>query len=126
MFSQVVFAAPDVDADVFKDLVTAYTTVSRRRTLYISDRDKALALSTWLREFPRAGYAPPIPVYDHVDTVHVSNVDVSLLGHGYIARARDVLNDLHTLIKYDTPPQDRMGLKPAVLRSGERYWVIGA
>ena len=58
-----------------------------------------------------------------IDTVEVSNVDLTFLGHGYFAAARDLLHDLHDLLVNDLPPERRMGLRPS--RDGS-YWIIGA
>jgi esterase/lipase superfamily enzyme len=124
-FGQFILAAPDVDRAVFLDLARAYRGMAARTTLYISDKDKALEASSWLHEFPRAGYAPPITVAPDIDTVHVGNVDLTVLGHGYVADARDVLHDVHDLIRYGAPPGSRMGLREQI-SDGVRYWAIGS
>ena len=61
-----------------------------------------------------------------VDTVEVSNVDLTFLGHGYYAAARDLLHDLHSLLIHDKPPEERMGLLPVRNEAGQPYWMIGA
>lgn len=124
-FGQFILAAPDVDADVFRDLSRAYRGVCRRATLYVSPRDRAVAASLTLHGAARVGYTPPVTVLPHVDTVSVENVDLTLLGHGYVAEARDVLHDMHDLIFHGDPPERRMGLRPAESDAG-RYWVIAA
>jgi esterase/lipase superfamily enzyme len=125
-FGHVILAAPDVDRDVFLRLARAFPEVAEHTTLYISDRDRALGLSRFLHRFARAGYAPPVTVVPAMDTVHVRNVDVTLLGHGYVAAARDVLHDMHDLLTHDAPPARRLGLREETLGDGQRYWVIGA
>ncbi|WP_420128112.1 alpha/beta hydrolase [Longimicrobium sp.] len=124
-FGQFILAAPDVDADVFRDLSRAYQGVCRRATLYVSARDRAVSASLALHGAPRVGYTPPVTVLPHIDTVNVSNVDLTVLGHGYVAEARDVLHDMHDLIFHGNPPERRMGLRPEETNDG-RYWVIGA
>jgi esterase/lipase superfamily enzyme len=124
-FGQFILAAPDVDVDVFRDLSRAYQGVCRRATLYVSARDRAVSASLALHGAPRVGYTPPVTVLPHIDTVSVSNVDLTLLGHGYVAEARDVLHDMHNLIFHGDPPERRMGLRPEETDEG-RYWTIGA
>ena len=69
---------------------------------------------------------PPICVANGIDTVGVTNVDLTLLGHGYIGGAREVLTDIHQLITTGTPPDRRFGLTAATTPNGERYWLIKA
>jgi len=61
-----------------------------------------------------------------IDTINVTNVDLTLLGHGYVAEARDVLHDIHELIRHDAPPDRRFGLREARTEDGARYWRIDA
>lgn len=44
-FDQIVLAAADVDAELFRKLSGAYTTLARRTTLYVSSRDRAVEAS---------------------------------------------------------------------------------
>ena len=60
-----------------------------------------------------------------VDTVSVTNVDVTVLGHGYVGQARDVLRDMHHLIGEGTAPEGRFGLQEVVQAAG-RYWELRA
>jgi esterase/lipase superfamily enzyme len=123
-FKQIILAAPDVDVDVFRQLCGAYSIVSARTTLYVCAKDRAVEASGWLHQFPRVGLTPPICVVSGIDTVDVTNVDLTNLGHGYIAEARDVLRDIHDLITHGTAPNRRFGLSPKVTLSGERFWVV--
>jgi esterase/lipase superfamily enzyme len=125
-FGQVILAAADVDADVFRQLSAAYAEVASRTTLYVSKRDLAVEASRWLHSFPRAGLMPPTLVLPGIDTINVTNVDLTMLGHGYVAEARDVLTDMHALITHGAPPNERFGLREAKNEEGERYWLIGA
>ncbi len=118
-------AAPDVDAELFGQLASAYPKICNRTTLYASARDKALCLSGIVHDFPRAGFTPPITVIDGIDTVQVANVDLSFLGHSYVAEIRPVLADMHAVLNFDAPPANRMGLRPAVNSEGRQYWIIG-
>jgi esterase/lipase superfamily enzyme len=125
-FGQIILAAADVDADVFRQLSAAYAEVASRTTLYVSKRDLAVEASRWLHNFPRAGLMPPTLVLPGIDTINVTNVDLTMLGHGYVADARDVLIDMHALITRGAPPNERFGLREAKNEQDERYWLIGA
>jgi esterase/lipase superfamily enzyme len=125
-FGQFILAAADVDADTFRSLSAAYTRLARRTTLYVSERDRAVEASRWLHHFPRAGLIPPVLILPEIDTINVTNADLTMLGHGYVAAARDVLCDMYTLIRYGYPPQDRFGLREARTEADDRYWLIGA
>jgi esterase/lipase superfamily enzyme len=122
-FGQIILAAPDIDSQVFFDLAQAYPKLSERTTLYVSQKDKALEASAWTHSYPRAGYAPPVVVMPPIDTIEVTNIDVSILGHGYVAEAEQVLFDIAMLLRSDTPPQQRPRLKPADYQ-GKPFWVL--
>jgi esterase/lipase superfamily enzyme len=126
LFGQLLLAAPDIDAGLFRDLAQIYPQLAQKTTLYISSKDRALATSGIVHDHPRAGYAPPVTVVPGIDTVEVSNVDLTFLGHGYYGAARDVLHDMHSLIIHGAPPEERMGLLNAKTSDGLPYWQIGA
>ena len=46
-----------------------------------------------------------------LDTIEVSGIDLTRLGHGYFADARDVLHDIYDFLVNHMPPNRRMGLK---------------
>jgi esterase/lipase superfamily enzyme len=123
-FDQIVLAAADVDQDTFKRLSVAYQRVARRTTMYVCSRDRAVEASHWLHDFPRAGLTPPVLVVPGIDTINVSNLDLTLLGHGYVAEARELLTDIHTLLRDGSPPSKRFGLRRMTAPGGE-YWVVG-
>jgi esterase/lipase superfamily enzyme len=125
LIGQIILAAADVDADTFRDLCGAYGRVSRRTTLYVSARDRAVEASRWLHDFARAGLLPPITIVPGIDTINVTNVDLTALGHGYVADARAVLEDMHELLVHDAPPDRRFALRQGETDAGGRYWIIG-
>jgi hypothetical protein len=90
----------------------------------MSRRDRALGMSKWIQDAARAGFTPPVTVVPGIDTVEVSNVDLTLLGHGYYAEADGVLRDIFDLIHFGAPPDDRARTRPVHDAMG-RYWVIG-
>jgi esterase/lipase superfamily enzyme len=120
--SQLILAAPDVDVDLFKQLAVSYGAVAQRTTMYVSSRDKALYSSGILHDFPRAGYTPPVTVVKGIDTVEVSNIDLTFLGHGYIAEAQRVLQDMKTLIESNLDPRQRFGLEKLQNVDMNVYW----
>jgi esterase/lipase superfamily enzyme len=124
-FHQLLLAAPDVDTAVFRDLARAYQRVAERTTLYVSSKDRALASSGIIHDAPRAGFCPPITVLPDIDTIEVSNVDLTWLGHGYYGAAEALLYDMHELIWHATPPKGRVKLQDAVSDAGQAYWRIG-
>jgi esterase/lipase superfamily enzyme len=127
-FGQIFLAAPDIDVQLFKQLAIAYPKLSDRTTMYVSARDKALWGSSFLHDYPRAGYKPPTTVVAGIDTVEVSNIDLTFLGHGYIAAARTVLQDMHALMLANTPPEKRMGIESVSddVDNVPKYWRIRA
>jgi len=120
-FGQIFLAAPDEDTMVFRKLADVYPKITERTTLYVSSKDKALATSGIIHDYPRAGYTPPVTVIPGIDTVETEAVDLTFLGHGYYSDAKSVLGDMYTLMKKDQPPSKRDGLK-VVVSDGLRYW----
>jgi len=123
-FDQIVLAAADVDQDTFRRLSVAYQRVARRTTMYVCSKDRAVEASHWLHDFPRAGLTPPVLVLPGIDTINVSNLDLTLIGHGYVAEARELLTDIHTLLREGTPPAKRFGLRQMAAPDGD-YWTVG-
>jgi esterase/lipase superfamily enzyme len=121
---QVVFAAPDVDAETFQSLAEAFHGKAERVTLYASSKDKALRASKAVHKYRRAGDAgDDIVVVGIIDTVDASAVDTSFMGHSYYGDNRSVLTDLFTLIRRGAPPTERFGLMPRQTERG-RYWLF--
>jgi esterase/lipase superfamily enzyme len=121
---QLIYAAPDMDQDTFASLATQFRAVAKQATLYVSERDTAVELSRVFHNAPRAGLYPPVAILEGFDTVAVTNVDTSLLGHGYVAEAREVLHDMHSLLHFGVGPKQRMGLRQ-VATGGVTHWTIG-
>jgi esterase/lipase superfamily enzyme len=125
MFREVVLTAPDIDADVFKrDIAPAIRRTAQRVTLYASSNDEALALSKKLHGYPRAGDSgAELIVVDGLDTIDVSNVDTSLLGHSYYGSNDTVLADLFYVLTEPRPARDRRWLE-AVPFGRLSYWIF--
>jgi hypothetical protein len=69
---------------------------------------------------------PPLTIVDGIATIDVSDIDTSLLGHGYFQRADAVLNDLHALLTGEPEPADRPRLREQRTEDGRSYWEFRA
>lgn len=122
---EIVLAAPDVDAAYFRrDLAPILVQVAERVTLYASNNDEALKMSRRLNGAPRAGDTGELLVVaPGIDTIDVSAVDTTLLGHTYYGSNVTVLADLFYLLTRNLPTEQRVWLEPRD-RDGLRYWVL--
>jgi esterase/lipase superfamily enzyme len=123
-FGKVFLAAPDLDVRLFRELAALYPKVSERTMLYVSAQDRALEASHWLYQFDRVGYARPVTIVDGIDTVEVTGLDLSILGHGYFAQAHGVLYDMHQLLRENANPDARLRMYTRQDPDGRRYWTI--
>jgi esterase/lipase superfamily enzyme len=123
-FGQIFLTAPDEDPLVFRNLAPVCQTLAERTTLYISGKGNALSTASFnhKRDFPR--YRPGVTLIPGVDTVDVSRIDLSLLGHGYYREARPLLEDMYDLLLDGTAPDRRFGLRK-IETEAQRYWAIG-
>jgi esterase/lipase superfamily enzyme len=113
-FRQIVLTAPDVDADAFRLLAQAFGGIAERTTLYASANDKALLLSKRFQGYQRAGDVNPrIVVMPGLDSIDVSAVDTSFLGHSYVGDNTSVISDIARLLRSGVPPSQRCGLQPS-------------
>ena len=121
VFDQIVFAAPDVDADLFAAMMPTIRPLARRLTLYASQQDWALFASRKLHgDAPRAGQAgEDVLVASDFDSVDMSLLGSDMLAHSYFSSA---LLDLYTLFSRDLDPPRRCGLEPAEARGDRSAW----
>jgi esterase/lipase superfamily enzyme len=123
-FRQIILTAPDVDADSFRLLAQAFHAIGERITLYASANDKALALSKQFQGYQRAGdVRPQIVVLPALDSIDVSAVDTSFLGHSYVGDNTSVISDIARLLRTGLPPNRRCGLQ-ASAGSASGYWTF--
>jgi len=127
VFREVVLTAPDIDADVFRrDLAPQIVRTADRVTLYASSNDEALRVSKQIHGAPRAGDSGALlVVVPGIETIDVSGIDTSLLGHSYYGSNGTVLSDLIGLLKYGMPASQRSWLLPRDYQ-GLPYWVFAA
>lgn len=125
-FRQIVLAAPDIDADVFRrEIGPAILGKGPRVTLYASSNDKALVASRKVHGgYKRLGESGEgIVVMNGLDTVDASNVSTEFLGHSYFGDSSTVMSDLIYVIQKSLPPQERtrFSLEPVRAAIGQ-YW----
>ena len=127
MFSEIILTAPDVDARTFANLAKSFRRTGERVTLYASSRDGALKASKEVHGHSRAGDTEPeVLVLPGVDTIDVSQVDTSLLGHSYFGDNCSVIADMKRLLRDRKPPQERAPLAKKEKGQGLFYWVFPA
>ncbi len=125
LFDRVVLAAPDVDADRFRrDLAPALLGIANQVTLYASSDDQALQASKQVHGYPRAGDGGAnIVVVPGVETIDVSGIDLSLLGHSYYGDNESMLRELYEVIRVRLPAPQRNQLISRQSMAGI-YWQL--
>ena len=125
IFNEVILTAPDVDADTFRrDLAPRIIKTAQRVTLYASSNDEALIASKKVHGSPRAGESgEAVVVVPGIDTIDVSQLDTSLLGHSYYGSNDTVLVDMAQLLLESKPPTLRSRLHAMTL-NGLSYWAF--
>ncbi|MFO7444935.1 MAG: alpha/beta hydrolase [Ignavibacteriaceae bacterium] len=122
---QIILAAPDIDQNVFRNnILPHFINIGEGRTLYSSDKDKALHLSEELRlGLCRLGDAgESLFISPGLDTVDASNVKSSASGHAYIFDTKELLSDLYYLLHKGFNPKDRR--LRARSKKGLKYWLF--
>ena len=122
---RIVLAAPDVDADRFRrDLAPGLSDAAQLVTLYASSDDQALVASKKVHGHPRAGESGEnMVVVSGIETIDVSGIDLSLLGHSYYGDNASMLQDLYDLVRVRLPAIRRKALRPKSF--GElTYWKL--
>jgi esterase/lipase superfamily enzyme len=101
---QLIMIAPDVDAEIFRDLVSR-SGPFRRKTLYVSNHDLALRAAGWLRPtVTRAGNArQEYVVIQGVDTIDMSPLKAGASGHSVYNYSQLLFNDLGAVLKDQDP-----------------------
>lgn len=124
---ELLLAAPDVNADLFKSTIAPRLAQMRgtRTTIYASSSDLALMASKVVHGFRRVGESSGgVLVFNGMDTVDASNASPSMrnLGHSYLVDSTSVLKDLHAIIASKLAARARgltqMGVAP------ETYWQL--
>ena len=114
-----------MDADRFRrDLAPALLNVSQQVTLYASSSDQALIASKKVHGYPRAGEGGDnLVIVPGVETIDVSGIDLSLLGHSYYADSQSLLRDLFGVVRARLLAPQRQSLVSR--QSGDSvYWLL--
>lgn len=127
IFKEIILAAPDIDADYFRDTIAPALVASKAPiTLYASSKDEALIAAKGINGGARAGDSGDgLVVVKGIETIDATNVDTNLfwgLGHAYVADSRNILSDLSYLIVKGLRAPSRFGLQPIEKSSGSQYW----
>jgi esterase/lipase superfamily enzyme len=111
-FREIILAAPDVDAEVFRrDLAPALRQAGQRVTLYASSNDLALQASKKVHGYARAGDSGDgLLVMPGVETIDATGVDQSALAHSYFVESKPVIRDILDLLRHSLPAGRREGL----------------
>lgn len=124
-FREIVLAAADIDADLFKRDIAPHFIKSRTSvTLYASSNDKALEASRKFNGNHRLGMAGEhLSVFDGVETIDASSIDTDFLAHSYYGDSRVLLTDIGLLLKGRMRPAHRFGLTERQHAHGS-YWAF--
>ncbi|MBL4812684.1 MAG: alpha/beta hydrolase [Rhodobacteraceae bacterium] len=125
VFDQVLFAAPDVDAGLFAQMLPTIRPVARRLTLYASEEDWALEASSQLHgDAPRAGQGGAVMLASpSIDSVDMSELGEDMLAHSYFADDSSALADMVALFWRNAAPNQRCGLEPVAERQAVPLWT---
>jgi esterase/lipase superfamily enzyme len=123
-FNQIILAAADIDADIFKDQIApGIIAAGEQVTLYTSTKDRALRASRKIHGEKRLGDAEGIPlVLPGIDTVDASAVDTDFLGHSYFAGEKKLLNDIRLMLSTGANAEQRK-LKRE-MRGDAQFWSV--
>lgn len=126
-----VLVAPDMDLGHFENGIhDEIVGVPERMTIYISTRDRALSISSWVAGFARLGASLTALTEDNLDFLKGNRnceiIDVggaekdhgSWLGHSYFHQDPWVSSDVLMSLRYNVPPE-RRGL---VQSDGQPVW----
>lgn len=124
---EVILAAPDIDADIFKrDIAPAIAQSGALLTLYSSSKDWALEASKQFHGYQRAGDSTGgLTVVSGIDTIDSTDVDTGFLGHSYYGESKSIIADIYEIFTKKTRPDERTHLKKIDDQIG-RYWKFVA
>jgi len=123
-FNRIVFVAPDIRRDVFRENVHVLQEKVSEITVYMSDNDLAMLVSTVANASGRLGAASEFPI----DVQHISVVDVTptgtagITGHLYHILNPAVIEDLQVMFGVKSPDSQREYRRIAA--STEGFWTL--
>jgi esterase/lipase superfamily enzyme len=124
-FSTIVFAAPDVDRDVFISSIARIRKPQTKITLYVSQHDQALTASHLLfhKELRAGEGGGDSIVLPGMDTVDVSQISADALGHSYYGNNSNVVRDLLEFFRGQIAPRPGLARVPL---GALAYWELTA
>ena len=123
LIQHVIFAAPDVDAQRFSNLITLVRPAALNVTLYASSNDRALKASAAIHGWQLAGQTIPRPlVMDGVFTIDASDADTDFLGHSYVGQAAIIDDMFYLLRNQNDDPKSRARMNAVTMPDGKTYW----
>lgn len=124
-FKQVVLAAPDINADIFREQIAPrFASLKLPATLYASANDKAMRASYNFADWDRIGdIRGPVVGIPGMELVDASAVIMNFMGHDYFASNRVLLTDIATMIKTGQRAKNRGGLK-GIPKQAPQYWAF--
>ena len=82
-FAQLILIEPDVDAEYFRINIARLRAVCGHVTVYASNHDNALRLSSFLHSDPREGELGSQGLLKKIDVIDASAANTDLVGHSY-------------------------------------------
>ena len=123
---EVIHAAPDVDPDLFVQM--AKNVKAAGVTLYASRTDRALWVSSWMRDRPRAGFIKEKPLITAgVDTIDITEAGMGLfaLNHDVYSASPAVVADMQRIVESGgRPPDKRTSEYERRTSDGAIYWRL--
>ena len=127
LINELVLIAPDMDSEIFGQLLPEIRPLIRRITLYASENDHALRLSREVHGYPRLGEGGELlSVFPGMETIDISGLRTRVpSGHIYHLFNPKVGNDIMRLLDEGTPAAERPGLVSDE-KNGIEFWRMKA
>ncbi len=126
LIDSIVMAAPDVDlAEFASRYVKPLQNISGRTTLYFSDSDRALLLSSGIHGAPRLGLLKDhLQSFAGIESIYVGIERRLTLGHSYYGDDPAVIEDLKSLLRSGQSAAQRDLLQQVSNARGISFWRI--
>ncbi len=126
IIDRLVMAAPDVDLAEFAiRYVGPLRNTTQLTTLYFSDNDRALLLSSRLHGAPRLGLLRDhLNAFEGIESVYVGSDTKLTLGHSYYGDDPAVIDDLKSLLRDGRSAINRELLRSVTNAGGQSFWKI--
>jgi esterase/lipase superfamily enzyme len=120
--ADLVMVAPDVNKGQFAQVTTAMVRQFHQRTVYVSDTDLALRLSSLFSKETRVGQRTPIGVGSEFEAVDATGARDTIMGHSYFVDTDTIAKDISALVVRGRSAAQR-GLTK-VLDNGATVWQL--